>query len=436
MNLKRQLLAVLLVAFCFAAGAQTEVTQGYKVPRLTTDERNTISVSGNSFANGQVVYNTDNNCLEFWNGTDWVSLCDKGATTPPEVKLIDPDTLLAGEGNFIGRTCFDVAQTTCEGTDASTRAANKTDFTNRAVQTYAAVAPYSGVQTYTFTATAANVSNVRYQIQVTAGSFAAADLIDAATPLTDTLEAGALAVDASVDLIVHYKSDLNAALSGKDRDNASKFNIYIIYYDGEKDVKVELNVNLQDCACCGCNGVATAMQIGSYSYLTHEYMTEGVMRCWMVENLQEVPADATPDPAGSGSSIVAQYWTTYNSGANSGRGYYYNWLAAQNACPAGWSLPTQTQLVGANVTGDEGIFTTLSNPATVGRGFWYNATVLAGYRSTNGAWNSNWGTSGAWWCRTSGNTLFADSNDTFNRYTTSSTALGISVRCIKKETND
>ena len=80
MKLKRQLLV--MVAFCFAimgANAQ-EVAQGVKLPRLTTAERDLIQKEGdpaNPFARGQVIFNLDNACLEFWNSTEWVSLCDK-----------------------------------------------------------------------------------------------------------------------------------------------------------------------------------------------------------------------------------------------------------------------------------------------------------------------------------------------------------------------
>ena len=86
MNLKRQLL---MVALCFAmvANAQ-EVVQGLKLPRLTTGEREAMTASGNSFAKGQLIYNTTTNCLEYWNGDGWVSQCGEqkcGAFIAPGV---------------------------------------------------------------------------------------------------------------------------------------------------------------------------------------------------------------------------------------------------------------------------------------------------------------------------------------------------------------
>ena len=47
------------------------------MPQLKTSERETLSskLTGDDAAKGLVVYDTDLNCLEFWNGTTWISLC-------------------------------------------------------------------------------------------------------------------------------------------------------------------------------------------------------------------------------------------------------------------------------------------------------------------------------------------------------------------------
>ena len=58
----------------FTAQAQ-DVTLGLKTPRLTTTERDDIQAGSNPYVKGQLIYNTDINCLEYWNGTKWVSLC-------------------------------------------------------------------------------------------------------------------------------------------------------------------------------------------------------------------------------------------------------------------------------------------------------------------------------------------------------------------------
>lgn len=47
---------------------------GLRLNNLTTTERNALSVAGNSSANGLVIYNTDTQSIEMWNGTRWVTV--------------------------------------------------------------------------------------------------------------------------------------------------------------------------------------------------------------------------------------------------------------------------------------------------------------------------------------------------------------------------
>ncbi|MCL2413629.1 MAG: hypothetical protein FWC94_00025 [Bacteroidales bacterium] len=54
--------------------AQQQIVQGHRLPRLTTDQRNQIPVDS-IFARGLVIFNTDVNCQQFWNGGEWISLC-------------------------------------------------------------------------------------------------------------------------------------------------------------------------------------------------------------------------------------------------------------------------------------------------------------------------------------------------------------------------
>lgn len=49
----------------------TSTTQGFLPPRMTKVQRDAIS----SPAEGLVVYNTDEHCLNFWNGSLWMSAC-------------------------------------------------------------------------------------------------------------------------------------------------------------------------------------------------------------------------------------------------------------------------------------------------------------------------------------------------------------------------
>jgi uncharacterized protein (TIGR02145 family) len=47
-------------------------TRGFLPPRLSNSQRDAIS----SPAEGLTLYNTNNKCLEFWNGKTWISACD------------------------------------------------------------------------------------------------------------------------------------------------------------------------------------------------------------------------------------------------------------------------------------------------------------------------------------------------------------------------
>jgi len=89
------LLAMLLMTFLFAMSAKAQVTigsleapkpfsvlelisndKGLRLPQLTTGERNALGItSATQGAEGLVIYNTDDDCLEFWNGNEWISLC-------------------------------------------------------------------------------------------------------------------------------------------------------------------------------------------------------------------------------------------------------------------------------------------------------------------------------------------------------------------------
>ncbi len=83
-------ISLLLTAIAFAGiQAADEPTQkvsvkGIRVPILTEDYRNeipvTIGETANPNARGQLVYSVETNCLQFWNGSQWINLCDDEAT--------------------------------------------------------------------------------------------------------------------------------------------------------------------------------------------------------------------------------------------------------------------------------------------------------------------------------------------------------------------
>jgi uncharacterized protein (TIGR02145 family) len=63
--------------------------KGFLPPRLSTAQRDAIS----NPAEGLIIYNLDNKCLEFFNGLDWISACDGSVvTSAPAVTTVTSTT--------------------------------------------------------------------------------------------------------------------------------------------------------------------------------------------------------------------------------------------------------------------------------------------------------------------------------------------------------
>jgi uncharacterized protein (TIGR02145 family) len=68
----------------------TSTTAGLLPPRMTTAERDVIN--NGVWAEGLTIYNTDTKCLELYNGTDWISVCDGSVVTTPPPATIPGNT--------------------------------------------------------------------------------------------------------------------------------------------------------------------------------------------------------------------------------------------------------------------------------------------------------------------------------------------------------
>jgi hypothetical protein len=73
---------------------ETGTYGGLRLPQLTTVERDAIMGLSSPDAKGLTIYNTTTNCIEFWNGTAWKSLCDGGGGSTTD----DP-------GSYGGKEC-------------------------------------------------------------------------------------------------------------------------------------------------------------------------------------------------------------------------------------------------------------------------------------------------------------------------------------------
>ena len=80
--MKKRIFTYLLlsaVTILSALAQNNAVYQGLRVPQLTTEQRDLIQSgavsSSNPRAKGQMIFNLDTDCTEYWNGNKWLSLC-------------------------------------------------------------------------------------------------------------------------------------------------------------------------------------------------------------------------------------------------------------------------------------------------------------------------------------------------------------------------
>lgn len=54
---------------------------GLRLPQMTTTQRNEFAVQNNEKGEGLTIYNKTTNCVEYWNKTRWISMCDGTSQT-------------------------------------------------------------------------------------------------------------------------------------------------------------------------------------------------------------------------------------------------------------------------------------------------------------------------------------------------------------------
>jgi uncharacterized protein (TIGR02145 family) len=129
-------------------------------------------------------------------------------------------------------------------------------------------------------------------------------------------------------------------------------------------------------------GCGTVQSIGGKDYPTRQYGNV----CWMVENLKGGTQE--------GIDYMHKSYNGQNEGAS--KGYYYTWEQAINACPAGWSLPTEAEwnnlraIIARNENQDENMYNDWANAANRAGYRWYNTVSGQGW-AYNGTRAAFWG---------------------------------------------
>jgi len=84
---KTVIIAILTVCIVVANAQQIPQINGLKLPRLTTAERDALQIENKgTAAKGVAIYNIDIDCVEYWNGEEWNSLCQ---TSTPATIIFD-----------------------------------------------------------------------------------------------------------------------------------------------------------------------------------------------------------------------------------------------------------------------------------------------------------------------------------------------------------
>ena len=75
---------------------KTDTYGGLRLPQMDTDQRTELSdtYGTDPLFKGLMIYNTDYNCVEFWNSVKWISFCEGETPPTPPVPHFDVDPLI------------------------------------------------------------------------------------------------------------------------------------------------------------------------------------------------------------------------------------------------------------------------------------------------------------------------------------------------------
>ena len=142
--------------------------KGFLPPRLTTAQRNAIPAATRPA--GLMIYNTNTNCMDFWNSSEWVSTC--AVATPPAGTIATIDcsgathngTITTGTNNSVTSV---ISYTGGNGGSHSGQTVNSTGVTGlTATLTAGSFVTGTGTLTYTITGTPSATGTATFAINI------------------------------------------------------------------------------------------------------------------------------------------------------------------------------------------------------------------------------------------------------------------------------
>ncbi|WP_415327154.1 hypothetical protein [Chryseobacterium sp. MMS23-Vi53] len=147
----------------------SSTTQGFLPPRLTTAQRNAIA----NRPPGLMVYNTDTNCLNFWNSAEWVSTCSSTSVPPSQGTI---ETLNCSGASHNGALVMEssasgvssvISYTGGNGLSHNGQSVSSTGVTGlTATLSSGSFANGNGTVTYTITGTPSSVGTASFAINI------------------------------------------------------------------------------------------------------------------------------------------------------------------------------------------------------------------------------------------------------------------------------
>jgi len=199
--------------------ASPDAFGGLRLPQMTTDERNSLTGLSDPEAFGLTIYNTDINCVQFWNSVKWISFCE--GETPPT----PPEKDESGAYSINGKACIDVVMSDMEAPCMDKAARTSFTLTDPATQSFDYIFKNPTGEPY---------DDLTFSV-IDPSNLIATETFDGIDKFTIT-----------------FVSNTRNLAEGLNKDYALKVKIIATFTNNNNDkVYVPLEISIQDCS-CGC----------------------------------------------------------------------------------------------------------------------------------------------------------------------------------------